>query len=46
MGKHLKTRVIEGLESTVATFEALPKDSTPHKRGVHYFRADIGVDVL
>ena len=46
MGKHLKTRVIEGLESTMATFEALPKGSTPHKRGVHYFRADIGVDAL
>lgn len=46
MGKHLKTRVIEGLESTVATFEALPKGSTPHKRGVHYFRADIGVDAF
>jgi len=46
MAKHLKTRVIEGLKSTVATFEALPKGSTPHKRGVHYFRADIGVDAL
>jgi len=46
MAKHLKTRVIEGLKSTVATFEALPKGSTPHKRGVHYFRADVGVDAL
>ena len=46
MGKHLKTQVIEGLKSTVATFESLPKGSTPHKRGVHYFRADVGVDAL
>lgn len=46
MGKHLKTQVIEGLKSTVATFEALPKGSTPHKRGVYYFRADVGIDAL
>lgn len=46
MGKHLKTRVIERLKSTVATFEQLPKSSTPHKRGVHYFRACVGVDAL
>lgn len=46
MAKHLKTRVIEGLKSTVATFEPLPKGSTPHKRGVHYFRACVGVDAL
>lgn len=46
MAKHLKTRVIEGLKSTVATFETLPKGSTPHRRGVHYFRADVGVDAL
>lgn len=46
MAKHLKTRVIEGLKSTVATFEALPKGSTPKKRGVYYFRADVGVDAL
>ena len=44
MGKHLKTQVIEGLKSTVATFESLPKGSTPKKRGVCYFRADVGVD--
>ena len=46
MGKHLKTRIIERLKSTVATFEALPKGSTPKKRGVYYFRADVGVDAL
>jgi len=46
MAKHLKTRVIEGLKSTVATFEALPKGSTPKKRGVYYFRADVGVDAF
>lgn len=46
MGKHLKTRVIEGLKSTVATFESLPKGSTPKKRGVRYFRACVGVDAL
>ena len=46
MGKHLKTKVIEGLKSTIAAFEPLPKGSTSHKRGVHYFRADVGVKAL
>ena len=38
MGKHLKTQVIEGLKTAGFVFEALPKGSTPHKRGVHYCR--------
>ena len=46
MGTHLKTRIIERLKSTVATFESLPKGSTPKKRGVYYFRADVGVNAL
>ena len=46
MRKHLKTKVIEGLKSSVATFVPLPKGSTPHKRGVHYFRAFVGVNAL
>ena len=46
MRTHLKTRIIERLKSTVATFESLPKGSTPKKRGVYYFRADIGVNAL
>ena len=46
MGKHLKTCVIERLESTGASFETLPRGSTPHKRGVRYFRTCAGVDGL
>lgn len=46
MGKHLKTRVIEGLKSVGFTFDPLPAGSTPHRRGVHYFRAQVGVDCL
>ena len=46
MAEHLKTRIIERLKSTIATFEPLPPGSTPHKRGVHYFRACVGVDCL
>ncbi|MBQ9603377.1 MAG: hypothetical protein IJR42_06200 [Paludibacteraceae bacterium] len=42
MGKHLKTQVIEGLKSAGFVFEALPKGSTPHKRGVHYCRIFAG----
>lgn len=46
MRKHLKTRVIEGLKSVGFTFEPLPAGSTPHRRGVHYFHAFVGVDCL
>ncbi len=42
MGKHLKTQVIEGLKTAGFVFEALPKGSTPHKRGVHYCRIFAG----
>ena len=42
MPKHLKTRVINGLKSVGAFFVQLPPTATPHKRGVHYFRLDIG----
>lgn len=42
MPKHLKTRVINGLKSVGAFFVQLPPTATPHKRGVHYFRMDIG----
>ena len=37
MSKHLKNKVIELLEELGSEFVALPKASTPHKRGVHYF---------
>ena len=37
MSKHLKNKVIELLEESGFDFVALPKESTPHKRGVHYF---------
>ena len=42
MPKHLKTRVINGLKSVGAFFVQIPPTATPHKRGVHYFRMDIG----
>ena len=46
MGKHLKTQVIEGLKGAGFTFEALPKGSTPHKRGVHYCRCNLSINFL
>ena len=45
MAQHLKTRVINGLKSTIATFVDIPA-GTPHSRGVRYFRAYVGVDAL
>ena len=44
MSQHLKTRVIRRLESVGCTFVSLPAGSTPHKRGVYYFRFCTGVD--
>ena len=44
MSQHLKTRVIRRLKSVGCTFESLPADSTPHKRGVYYFRFCTGVE--
>ena len=38
MSQHLKTRVINRLKSTFASFEQLPAVSAPHSRGVRYFR--------
>ena len=46
MGKHLKTQVIERLKWAGFVFEALPKGSTPHKRGVHYCRCNLSIDFL
>ena len=37
MGKYLKTRVIERLSATCATFVSLPPDATPSTKGVRYF---------
>ena len=44
MSQHLKTRVIRRLKSVDCTFVSLPAGSTPHKRGVHYFRFCAGVE--
>ena len=44
MSQHLKTRVIRRLKSVDCTFVSLPAGSTPHKRGVYYFRFCAGVD--
>ena len=46
MGKHLKTQVIEWLKGAGFVFEALPKGSTPHKRGVHYCRCNLSINFL
>ena len=37
MGKYLKTRVIERLSATCATFVSLPAGITPSSKGVRYF---------
>lgn len=42
MSRHLKTRVINGLKSSIATFVDLPA-GTRHTRGVRYFRACTGI---
>ncbi len=46
MSRHLKTTVIERLANTIATFVSLPAGSTPHARGVKYFRANTAIDML
>ena len=46
MSRHLKNIVIDGLKSCGFTFVQLPAGSTPHTRGVRYFRAYVGVDCL
>ena len=37
MSKHLKTRIIDGLASSIATFVQLPPSASPHTKGVRYF---------
>ena len=46
MSRHLKNIVIDRLKSTIATFEQLPAGSTPHSKGVRYFRANTGINML
>jgi hypothetical protein len=46
MSRHLKNIVIDRLKSTIATFEQLPAGSTPHSKGVRYFRANTGIDMF
>ena len=46
MSRHLKNIVIDRLKSTIATFVQLPAGSTPHSRGVRYFRANTGIDMF
>ena len=46
MSRHLKTTVIERLANTIATFVSLPAGSTPHARGVKYFRVNTAIDML
>ncbi len=46
MSRHLKNIVMKRLASSVATFVQLPAGSTPHTKGVRYFRANTGIDML
>ena len=51
MSQHLKTRVINGLKSTIATFVDTPASSRRNNRhrthsGVRYFRANTGIEML
>ena len=46
MSRHLKNIVIDRLKSTIATFEQLPAGSTPHSKGVRYFRANTGINMF
>lgn len=55
MSKLLKTQVIDALKSSIATFVDIPatridnrhkSSSGRHYRGVRYFRADTGIDML
>jgi hypothetical protein len=46
MSRHLTNIVIDRLKSTIATFEQLPAGSTPHSKGVRYFRANTGIDMF
>ena len=46
MGKYLKTRVIERLSATCATFVSLPSDATPSSKGVRYFTTVDGIKTL
>ena len=43
---HLKTIVINRLKWDGFDFVSLPRSATPHKRGVHYFHACVGVKAL
>ena len=46
MGKYLKTRVIERLSATCATFVSLPPDATPSTKGVRYFTTVEGIKTI
>ena len=46
MSLHLKTKIINRLKWDGFEFVSLPRSATPHKRGVHYFHACVGVETL
>ena len=46
MGKYLKTRVIERLSATCATFVSLPAETTPSSKGVRYFTTVDGIQTI
>ena len=46
MGKYLKTRVMERLSATCATFVSLPSEMTPSSKGVRYFTTVAGIKTI
>ena len=46
MNSILKSTVIYGLQSTCATFVSLPKGTSSHARGIHYFCLCPGIETL
>ena len=46
MGKYLKTRVMERLSATCATFVSLPSGATPSSKGVRYFTTVVGIKTI
>lgn len=46
MSRHLKNIIISGLKDNGATFVSLPSNSTPHTKGVRYFRLVEGFRTL
>ncbi len=46
MPKHLKTKIIDALETSCATFVSLPPSATPHARTVRFLTFCEGIDTV